>query len=160
MLEGEPQMYPVTENGRPDGKVRGFLCARCLRDANSMRDHIKAIMGGVRVSHHAVERYGERFKGERISEERLRVSLIRLFAKAKRIYFKDHFMAERLQNNSGVPAHYWFNGGYIFVTTQTIPYTIVTVERAWGRRLGRDFWYTEPATRGRQVKRSDPGTTR
>jgi hypothetical protein len=52
-------------------------------------------------------------------------------------------MSQRLLNNGGKPVHYLYTAGWIVVTTQDNPATILTIERNWHRKLGLDFWYVE-----------------
>ncbi len=133
-------LYPVTANGKPNGYVKGYICASCLHEANEARLCIKSGQADVGVTKHALDRYLEREKGQRIPEEAAKMAILKLFGQAHQIVFRDAFMAERLLNN-GQPADYYFNSGWIFVVTQDVPRTIMTSERQWHRRLGRDFWY-------------------
>jgi hypothetical protein len=136
-------LYPLTFNGQPTGKIRGFICARCLKVANKMRHYFKSQEQNVQVSKHAIDRYLERQKGERISEEAAKITILRLFGHAHRIVFKDRFMAQRLFKH-GKPVDYLFHQGWIFVVSQDEPVTILTAEQQWHRKLGYDFWYVEP----------------
>jgi hypothetical protein len=65
----EIDIYPVTNAGKPHAEIQAFICAKCLRSANSMRLHIKALASKVNVTKHALERFLERQEGERISSE-------------------------------------------------------------------------------------------
>lgn len=136
-------IYSVTHNGKPSGKLLAHICARCLRRANEMRGHVKSILSNVQVSRHALDRFLERQAGERISSESAKVAILKMFSHARKIVFKDRFMAQRLTNNQGKPADYFFQQGFIFVATKESPITIITIERQWHRKLGTDFWYAE-----------------
>jgi hypothetical protein len=136
-------IYPVTEGGKPHGVIQGFLCAKCLRNASSMRLHVKAVQSKVRVTTHALDRFLERQEGERISSEAAKLAIIRIHDSARPIRFKERFMTQRLLNNGGKPVHYLYAAGWIVVTTQESPATILTIERNWHRKLGYDFWYIE-----------------
>ena len=94
------------------------------------------------MSKHALDRFIERDPGERRSEDVATTTILKLFGQAQQIVFQPRFMAERLLNN-GQAADYYYHVGWIFVVTQTNPRTIVTLEREWNRRLGRDFWYAK-----------------
>jgi hypothetical protein len=74
-----------------------------------------------------------------MSEEAATTAILKLFRHAQQVVFPPRFMAERLLNN-GRPADYYFHAGWIFVVTQTGPRIIMTLERQWHRKLGRDFW--------------------
>jgi hypothetical protein len=135
-------LYPVTFYGKPNNPIRGFICARCLGEANKMREYLKSQLQNVQVSKHAIDRYLERQKGERVSDEAARIAILRLFGHAQRIAFRQEFMTERLLKH-GKPASYFFHQGWIFVVTEDEPTTILTIEHQWARRLGRDFWYAD-----------------
>ncbi len=135
-------LYPVRSSGKPTGRLRGHICARCLEEANKVRHYLKSRNQNIEVSKHAIERYLERFEGERPSEESAKISILKMFGYAQRIEFKKRFMVERERNN-WKPADYLFHQGWIFVVTREPPRTIVTMERQWSKRLGRDFWYTK-----------------
>ena len=135
-------LYPIRTNGKPSGHLRGFIGPRCLHEANMGRDHVKSLQADVRVSKHALDRFIERDPGERMSESAATTAILKQFRHAQQIVFKPKFMVERILNN-GQPADYYFHAGWIFVVTQTNPRTIITLERQWHRRLGRDFWYAK-----------------
>jgi hypothetical protein len=137
------EFYPITHNGKPSGRLLKTICSYCLGRANEMRKLKKAQQSNATISRHALERFLERQKGERMSEETASIAILRIFNHAKRIVLRNRFMAERLRNNDGRPAHYLFHAGYIFVTTTTEPATILTIERQWHRKIGRDFWYAD-----------------
>ncbi len=136
-------IYLVTKRGKPDGEMLGFICAKCLRDANSMRIHIKSLLRRVRVTHHAVERFLSRLGGEAIEEESARGAIIKMFSHARQIRFKDEYMLRRILSNACEAADYYYHGGFIFVTSREVPPVIVTVERTESKKLGADFWYVE-----------------
>jgi len=136
-------IYPVTANGKPNAFLRGFICGRCLQEAITMRLHVKSQQRKIQVTKHAVERFLERQNGERISEEAAVTSILKMFGHARQIVFRDRFMAQRLLNH-GKPANYFFHAGWIFVQSQDGSNAILTVERQWHRKIGRDFWYAEP----------------
>lgn len=142
---GSTDIYPITQNGRLDGQVQGFICARCLRNANEARSHVKALLSDVRVSRHAFDRFIERQEGEKITAEAAKVAIVRLYQRARPIVFREKFMTERLTNNGGKAAQYRYEAGWILVATEERPVTIMTIERNWHRKLGVDFWYTDEA---------------
>jgi hypothetical protein len=135
-------LYPIRTNGKPSGYLRGFICPRCLHEANKGRDHVKSLQADVCVSRHALDRFIERDPGERTSEDAATTAILKQFRHAQQIVFQPRFMVERLLNN-GQPADYYFHAGWIFVVAQSNPRTIMTIERQGHRRLGRDFWYAK-----------------
>lgn len=127
-------IYPVTPSGRPTQPAQAYVCARCLRSANSMRIHIKSIIEGVKVTQHAVKRFVERKPGEFMPEEIARTAILKIFAQSKPIRFKNKL---NLTNE----VQYTYAQGFIFVVAQEDPPVIVTVEKAGHRKLNSDFWY-------------------
>jgi len=136
-------IYPVTRRGRPSGEVRGFICASCLQSAKSMRLHVKSLMEGIRVTDHALERYISRCTKGAMGEESAKSGLIKEFSHARKVRFKEYYMVERMLNNNSKGANYYFGQGFIYVTTQDEPLTILTVESAKDKRIGKDFWYID-----------------
>jgi hypothetical protein len=126
--------YPVTPSGKPTQPAKGYVCASCLRCANSMRIHMKAIIRGVKVTQHAVKRFAERKSGEFMPEEIARTAILKIFAQSKPIRFKN-----KLHPPDGV--QYTYAQGFIFVVAQEDPPVIVTVETTGHRKLNSDFWY-------------------
>jgi len=135
-------LYPVTRNGRPDGQLNGFICSRCLKNANSMRVFIKTIMAGVQVTDHAALRFIERVTSG-IDIETARVAVLRAFSKARKIRFKDEYMFRRFWNNNFEEADYYWNSDLVFVTTRKEPKTILSVEKLWGKSLNKDFFLAD-----------------
>ena len=142
-LNVRAEFYPITSNGDPDGEMNGFICARCLRNANKMRIQIKASLSGLRITNHAYDRFRQRLEGERMNDDSIRQAIIKIFNNSRQIRFKDYFMERRLLNNNNIPADYWYHSGWILVTTKNDPRTVMTIERSWGRKLGVDFRYLE-----------------
>lgn len=126
--------YPVTPSGKPTQPAKAYVCARCLRCANSMRIHIKAVLRGVKVTEHAVKRFVERKSGEFMPEEIARTAILKIFAQSKPIRFKNSM-------NRPNEVQYTYAQGFIFVVMQEDPPVIVTVEKAGHRKLNSDFWY-------------------
>jgi hypothetical protein len=137
-------LYPVTKNGQPGGTLHGFICARCLKSANSMRIFIKALVSGVQVTRHAIDRFIQRTKMVFPDEKTAKVAIIKAFSKSRQIRFTVMFQALRIINNQFKEANYYWNGGdLIFVTTKTTPATILTVEKPCNKRLNKDFIYVD-----------------
>ncbi|HUQ72183.1 MAG TPA: hypothetical protein VM165_21835 [Planctomycetaceae bacterium] len=141
VIDGPPEFYPVCKSGKLSQKPLGYMCARCLNSANDSKANLKAILSNIRVAAHAIDRYVERQKGERLAREAARLTIIKMFQQADIIEFREEFTQKRLINNGKVPAEYRYHAGWIFVATQSSPQTIMTVERNWHRKLGVDFWY-------------------
>jgi hypothetical protein len=137
-------IYPITKRGKPEGELLGFICAKCLKDANAMRVYMKTFLRKVRITHHAVQRFLQRQRGEPVSEESARVAIIKVFDHARLIRFKDEFMFRRMLNNECEAADYYYHGGWILVVSREHPPVIVTMERAGFKKLGRDFYYYDP----------------
>jgi hypothetical protein len=142
-VEGAPGIYPVTSTGAASSRLVGHICAKCLHSGNRMRGHVKALYADVHVTKHALERFDERNPGDAMNDESKVVAIIKIFQKAKKIKYRDHFMLQRLRSNVNTPAEYWFNAGWFFVTTIEQPKTIVTVERSFGRKVNKDFWFVK-----------------
>ena len=137
-------IYPVTRGGRPNNEVRGFICAKCLREANSMRVFIKSLFSNIQITKHAIDRYLERCVGSQVMDsETARLAMIKEFSQAKEIYFKEDYQVERLLNNKFIEAKYYFIMGHIYVTDTKTPPTILTVEPTFGKHLNQDFWYAD-----------------
>lgn len=134
-----PELYPVTNNGRPEGQLHGFICARCLINANSMRVFIKTIMAGVHVTDHAALRFIERVTSD-IDIETARVAVLRAFSKARKIRFKDEYMFRRFWNNNFEEADYYWISDFVLVATKKEPKTIMSVEKLQGKALNKDFF--------------------
>jgi hypothetical protein len=138
-----PELYPVTRNGRPDGQLQGFICARCLKSANSMRVFIRTIMTGAQVTDHAVSRYIERSAKDISDFQAGRMAVLKAFSKARKIRFKDDYMFRRVMNNNCNEAEYYWNSDLVFVTTRKEPKTILSVEKLWGKSLNKDFFLSD-----------------
>jgi hypothetical protein len=139
---GTTDLYPVCRAGKLHTEVNGYVCARCLSDANESRLNLKALLSEMKVSLHAVERFVERQEGDRITRDAARLAIIRMFDQARPIRFREKFMLQRYVNN-GQPADYRYLNGWILVATVEKPQTVMTVERSWERKLGFDFWYVD-----------------
>lgn len=142
-LSGPADLYPVPPSGKLDQQARGYICAKCLGAATEARLNLKALVSGMRVSVHAVERFMERQEGEHVTRDAARLAIIRMFQRARPIEFRERFMAQRLANNGNQPAEYRYTSGWILVASAEKPQTVMTVERNWHRRFGHDFWYTD-----------------
>jgi hypothetical protein len=137
------EFYPITKGGKPDSEVINFICARCLKHANSMRVFVKTLMSGVEVSDHAVNRFIERTSAD-ISDKKVgRVAILRAFSKARKIRFQPGYMVTRTINNEFKDAEYYLINDLVFVVTKDEQRTIVTVEKLWEKRLNIDFFFCE-----------------
>ena len=136
-------IYPITEYGKPTRRLKGYICARCLHEANEMRIYIKSIMQGVQVTKHAIDRFMERHAGEHMSDETSRVAIIKIFSISKPIRFKNRFMVQRFLNNRHKAVRYTYAQGFIFVVAKEEPPVILTIEATLNRKLNEDFWYEE-----------------
>ncbi len=137
------EIYPITKNGNPNRELKGYICAKCLREASKMRVYIKDLLSGIKVTKHAVERFLLRNPGEKMDKETAKRVIKKLFNRAEQIRFKDVYMVERLLRNKVMPVDYYYSNGFIFVATQETPPTILTVELSMGKKLGKDFFYIE-----------------
>jgi hypothetical protein len=137
--------YPVTKFGKPDSEVLNFICARCLKNAISMRVYVKTLMSGVIVSEHAVLRYIERINSGIRDKSTGRVAVLRAFSKARKIRFSEDIMMMRTKNNDYNEMEYYWNNDIIFVVSKSQPRTIVTVEKLWKKSLNKDFFYADEA---------------
>jgi len=136
-------IYPITENAKPTGKILSFVCARCLRKANKMRTLMKGIMSGVEVSDHAVSRYIERTKSDISDTQTGKIAVLRAFSKARKIRFRSQHMLNRLANHDFAEADYYWLNELVFVVGRREPRAIVTVEKLWGKKLNEDFFLDE-----------------
>ena len=136
-------IYPITEYGKPTRRLKGYICARCLHDANDMRIYIKSIMTGVNVTKHAIDRFLERRKGENMTEETARLSILKLFSQSKAIRFRGKHMLHRFLAHNRTAVRYTYAQGFIFVVAIEEPPTILTIEATDDRKLNDDFWYEE-----------------
>lgn len=143
LVNGPAPIYPVMGNGNPARDVKGFICAKCLRDANRSRLFIKTYVSGVEVTPHAVKRFRERSEIAFPDDASAKLGVIRFFGNARRIRFQTVFMVERIISNQFRECGYWLNQDLVFVTSIEKPPTIVTVEKLWGKKLGRDFFYVD-----------------
>jgi hypothetical protein len=76
-------IYPVTSDGRPEGKLLGFICARCLNRANAMRSWTKGALLGLSCSDAAVTRYRSApCSPAGMTADTARVSLLRVASRA------------------------------------------------------------------------------
>jgi len=139
------ELYPVTKGGKPTAKVLNFICARCLKNANTMRVFVKTMMSGVQVSDHALHRFIERTSPDIADKKTGRVAVLRAFSKARRIRFRSDYMITRLISNDFSEADYYWVSDLVFVVTNRKPQTIVTVEKLWGKSLNKDFFYADEA---------------
>jgi outer membrane protein assembly factor BamA len=143
VVQGSIDIYPVTPFGKPTQPPIGFICALCLRAANSMRIYIKSIVQGVNVTQHAIKRFLERRAGEKMTEETARVTILKLYAQSKPIRFKSQHMIHRFLKNEFTEVRYTYAQGLIFVVTREEPPVVVTVEATGHRKMNEDFWYEE-----------------
>ncbi len=134
-----PEVYPVTKSGKPDGELLGFICAKCLGNAQSMRSHIKGMVANIKVTQHAAERFMQRTNACEGDVTAARVAITKAFSKAKEIRFTDKYMFKRLLNNRVDVARYFLTSDLVFVVTED-PRTIVTVEKLQGKKQGRDYF--------------------
>jgi hypothetical protein len=139
------EFYPVTKGGKPNAEVLSFICARCLKNANTMRIFVKTMMSGVQVSDHAVQRFIERTNAEISNKTTGRVAVLRAYSKARRIRFRSGYMVTRLISNDFSETDYYWVSDLVFVVTKRKPQTIVTVEKLWGKSLNKDFFYADEA---------------
>lgn len=128
----------VVLNGKSPSGESVFVCPTCLARIARIWSHFRRRF---RVTSHAIERFVERRVEPQVSERDTRTAIGTMFMNSKRVVFTEEIMRQRRRRNHDVPAAYHSHGEWIFVTTQQPPFTIVTAERTWGRRLGRDFWY-------------------
>ncbi len=136
-----PIIYPVTKNGRPSSQLVGFICARCLGNANKMRLHIKSITGNVQVTKHAVERFTEKMKLSFPDYEAGKLAVIKAFLKTVQIRYKEKYMTLRLMSNRYKDAQYYRSpAGLVFVVTTATPQAIVTVESMGKLKLDEDYF--------------------
>ena len=135
--------YPVTKFGKPDSEVLNFICARCLKNAISMRVYVKTLMSGVIVSDHAVLRYIERIGADINDKSAGRVAVLRAFSKSRKIRFRDDIMKMRTMNNDNNEMDYYWVSDIIFVVSKSQPRTIVTIEKLWKKSLNKDFFYAD-----------------
>jgi hypothetical protein len=136
-------LYPVTKGGKPDSEVLNFICARCLKNANTMRVYVKTLMSGVMVSDHAVLRYIERTGADIHDKSIGRVAVLRAFSKARKIRLRDDIMKIRIMNNDYNEMDYYWVSDTIFVVSKSQPRTIVTVEKLWKKSLNKEFFYAD-----------------
>jgi hypothetical protein len=141
MINTPAEIYPITVSGKPNKDIRGYICARCLHSANSMRIYIKSIIQGIIITNHALERFLERRSGEHMTEEAARISILKIFAQSKPIRFKSKYMIDRFLKHNLTEVSYTYAQGLIFVRTFEEPPVIVTIESTLDRKLGEDFWY-------------------
>lgn len=136
IVQSTLDIYPVTPSGKPTQPAKAYICARCLRCANSMRINLKSVIQGVKVSQHAVKRFVERKSGDFMPEEIARAAILKIFAQSRPIRFKN-----RLLENHPTAVKYTYAQGFIFVATREDPPVIVTVQTAGRRKLNSDFWF-------------------
>ena len=137
------ELYPVTKDGKPTGEVLNFICARCLRHANTMRVFVKTMMSGVQVTDHAVGRFIERTSADISDKQTGKIAVLRAFSKARKIRFRTGYMVTRIINNDFKAADYYWVSDLVFVVTRDKPQTIVTVEKLWGKGLNNDFFFED-----------------
>lgn len=136
MVQSSLDIYPVTPSGKPTQPSKAYVCARCLRSANSMRIYLKSTIQGVKVTQHAVQRFVERQSGDFMPEEIARTAILKIFAQSRPIRFK-----YRAPKNHPAAVKYTYAQGFIFVATREAPPVIITVHTAGRRKLNSDFWY-------------------
>jgi len=137
------ELYPVTKSGKPETELLNFICARCLRNANAMRVFMKTLMSGVIVTDHAISRVIKRTGSDVRDEQVARIAILKSFSKARRIRFNPEFMIRRIMNNDFKTADYYWVSDLVFVVSDVKPHTILTVEKLWGKRLNKDFFYVD-----------------
>ena len=136
------EIYPVTDDGKPDGDLRGYICARCLGMATSMRVYM--LMASFVITEHALQRFISRNPRAHLDEATARVAMRKMLGQARRVRFKREFMTKRFVSNDCQEVHYLYSpNGFIFVTTIERPPVVVTVERTGGKKLNRDFFYVK-----------------
>jgi hypothetical protein len=108
-----------------------------------MRFYMKSVLSKVHVSKHALERFQQRLKGERLTDESAQTAILKIFQKTKPVRFKDEFMIRRLFRNNLQVADYYYGQGFIFVLSRDNPPTIVTIETTGHKKLGKDFFYRD-----------------
>ena len=143
MINAPAEIYPITVLGKPNKPIKGYICARCLRAANSMRIYIKSIVQGIIITSHAVERFLERYSGEHMTEEAAKTAILKIFAQSKTIRFKSKYMIDRLLKHELKEVRYTYAQGLIFVISIEEPPVIITIEATLDRKLGEDFWYED-----------------
>jgi hypothetical protein len=131
--------YPITSNGHLDGALVGYICAKCLTQANAARSNFKAMGSGVRVSHHALQRFILRTNYDSTSL-RAEMALLRMYAKSNIISFKSGFMVERFLANDCTEVEYRLIGNVVLVVSVAVPKTIITVELLGNKRVGIDYF--------------------
>jgi len=137
------EFYPVTKGGKPTNEVLNFICARCLKHANTMRVFVKTMMSGIQVTDHAVSRFLERTGADISDKQTAKIALIRTFSKARKIRFRPAYIVSRIINNNFKAACYYWVSDLVFVVTEEEPQTIVTVEKLWGKDLNKDFFFAD-----------------
>lgn len=143
ILGTSSDIYPITKGGKLDGEVKGFICARCLGEAKRMRTNLQMILKGVTVTKHAIDRFIERSKGHSVTPEAARSAILKLYAQARPIRFRDDHMLRRIFSNKFQSARYFYIHGWIMVATDEDPPTILTMEVSGQKKLGKDFFYVE-----------------
>ncbi len=141
VVKNPVEIYPVTVSGKPNKSIKGYICARCLHSANSMRIYIKSTLQGIIITNHALERFLERRSGDRLTNEAAKSSILKIFAQSKPIRFKSNYMIDRFLKHNLTEVRYTYAQGLIFVTTLEEPPVIVTIEATLDRKLNEDFWY-------------------
>ena len=136
-------IWPVTDDGKPTSRIRGYICSYCLSAANSMCFHVRSLMHGVIVTNHAIDRFLERQRGEPMPRGVARRAIIKIYSKSKPIRFKSQYVIKRLFNNDFEEVNYKYAQGFVFVVTKDKPAVIKTIEMAGGKKLNEDFWYVE-----------------
>ncbi|MBC8391020.1 MAG: hypothetical protein H8E17_00420 [Deltaproteobacteria bacterium] len=137
-------IYPVFPGGKPKKEPKGFICAECLHDAKRSRSYMKTVVSGIVITVHVLDRYIERCKADHLDRETAKVAVAKEFSHAKKIRIKKKWLNRRFFNNNRKPANYYFDGGFIYITTKDeIPITLVTIEPVGNKELGRDFWYED-----------------
>lgn len=133
-IPGPIEMYPITSNGKLNGWVAGFICARCLRQANDMRIAVKSRQQNVQITQHAVDRFLERQVGEQVTGD-VRVTILRLFSHARQQGLGNQ--RARKRDCSGQPeSRFFHHAGWVFVTTGEEPLTILTMYRKGIQKSG------------------------
>lgn len=130
-------VYPITRAGVPAGEMLGFICARCLRAANSMRVHIKATLARIKVGPTALRRFVNGQRNVRMDDASAKVALIKTFLSAER-------------GRSKPQIEIWHNAGWIFTVKKGEPLEIIALDHVkWRSPLQKGY------SNGKKVRAGD-----
>ena len=136
------EFLPITKTGKPNSELLSFICSNCFGRANKMKIYIQALMSGLVISQHAVQKFIERNSINIREESMAKKVMLKLFSKGQRIKFSDKKMLIKKLNNNCSDVQYYLSQNLIFVVSSGQPKTIITVFKTEGKKLNQDFFYS------------------